>query len=102
MHHFCFRLVKKFPVAKASKQAEKARNVYHMVQNSTKSSPNVFYKKFVHIWDFAKKIDLSAAKMARNGRFRENAPAYPSSLETYPWWCYALKYGRNVEGGPLE
>jgi hypothetical protein len=40
--------------------------------------------------------------MARNGRFCENTPANPSGQETYPWWCYALNYGRYVEEGPSE
>ena len=39
---------------------KKARNVYHTVQKSTKTSPNVFYKESVHIWDVAKKLTPSA------------------------------------------
>jgi hypothetical protein len=45
---------------------------------------------------------LQPTKMARNGRFRENAPANTSGPETYPWCCYELNYGRYVEEGPSE
>jgi hypothetical protein len=55
-----------------------------------------------------KKIDPSTenrvlpTKMARNGRFRENAQANPSGPETYPWCYYGLNYGLYVEEGPSE
>jgi hypothetical protein len=39
---------------------KKARNVNPRVQKSIKTSPNVFYKEYVHIRDVAKKIDPSA------------------------------------------
>jgi hypothetical protein len=39
---------------------KKARNVNPRVQKSMKTSPNVFYKEYVHIRDVAKKIDPSA------------------------------------------
>jgi hypothetical protein len=39
---------------------KKARNVYPTVQKSMKTSPNVFYKEYVHIRDVAKKIDPGA------------------------------------------
>jgi hypothetical protein len=74
-----------------------------------KTLPNVFYKEFVHIRDVAKMLTrvlkivcYNPRKWPQNGRFRENAVANPSGPKTYPWWCYALNYGRYVEEGPSE
>jgi hypothetical protein len=39
---------------------KKARNVNPRVQKTMKTSPNVFYKEYVHIRDVAKKIEPSA------------------------------------------
>jgi hypothetical protein len=35
---------------------KKTRNMYPTVQKSMKTTPNVLYKEYVHIWDVAKKL----------------------------------------------
>jgi hypothetical protein len=88
---------------------KKALNVNPRVQKSMKTSPNVFYKEYVHIRDVANKLTRVLKIVCYNPRkwpktdvFRENTPVNPSGPETYAWRCYALNYGRYMEEGLSE
>jgi hypothetical protein len=100
-----FVWARKYRFQRHLNELKKARNVYYGPKINEILAKWLLEGVYPHP-GCCEKIDVSAenrvlpTKMARNERFRENAPANPSGPDTYPWCWYALNYGWYVEEVP--